>query len=234
MLELGPNGVFAGAIQIMVVLLAIAIHESAHALIARRAGDSTGADLGRISLNPIRHLDVVGSIVVPVVLVLAGGPVFGWGRPTPVNLSKLRNPDADHLRVVLAGPVANIVVSALALLVLSVAISTLGSDAGRTAALCLVGDIDGAAKGTSFPILYTLVQFTFLNGFLGVFNMVPIPPLDGGQVALQLLPRPWAQKYSAIRPYGFMIVLVLAAVNVLSVIVLPVYLVIALIIQLSG
>lgn len=234
MLDLGPNGFFAGAIQLLVVLLAIAIHESAHAMTALRAGDSTGSELGRISLNPMRHLDLVGSIVVPVILVFAGGPVFGWGRPTPVNLGKLNHPDADHLRVVLAGPLANLLVSAVALLTLSGAISALGPEAGKTAALCLLGDLEGAGKGASFPLLYTLVQFTFLNGFLAVFNMIPIPPLDGGQVALQLLPKAWARKYSAIQPYGFMIVLALAAINVLSVIVLPVYLVIALIIQLSG
>ncbi len=234
MLELGQNGVFAGSIQILVLLLSISIHESAHALVALRAGDSTGADLGRISLNPIRHIDILGSIIVPVLLVVAGGPVFGWGKATPVKIGKLRHPDADHLRVVLAGPLSNLLVSAAALLALSGVISVLGSDAAGTAALCLLGDIEGAARGADFPILYTLVQFTFLNAFLGVFNMVPIPPFDGGQVVIHLLPRAWALKYSAIRPYGFMIVLALAALNVLSVIVLPVYLVIALVIQLSG
>lgn len=234
MLDLDQNGLFAAAIQVLVVLLAISIHESAHALTALRAGDSTGADLGRVSLNPIRHLDVVGSVFVPVVLALVGGPVFGWGKPTPVRVGRLRRPDTDHVRVVLAGPISNLVVGALALVVLSAAISGLGAGAARTAGLCLVGDIEGAAAGAHFPFLYTLVQFAFLNGFLGVFNMVPIPPLDGGQLALQLLPEAWAEKYSVIRPYGFMIVLALAAVNVLSVIVLPVYLAIALIIQLSG
>ena len=234
MLELGQNGVFAGAVQILVLLLAISIHESAHALAARRAGDSTGADLGRISLNPIRHIDILGSIIVPVLLVIAGGPVFGWGKPTPVKIGELRNPEVDHLSVVLAGPLSNLLVGAAALVTLSGVISVLGPNAAGTAALCLVGDIKGAARGADFPILYTLVQFTFLNGFLGVLNMVPIPPLDGGQLAIHLLPRAWALKYSAIQPYGFMIVLALAALNVLSVIVLPVYLVIALAIQLSG
>lgn len=234
MLELGQNGVFAGAIQILVLLLAISVHESAHALAALRAGDSTGADLGRISLNPIRHLDVLGSIIVPVLLVISGGPVFGWAKPTPVKVGNLGRPDADHLRVVLAGPLSNLIVGAAALLTLSGVISALGPDAGRTAGLCLVGDIEAASQGADFPVLFTLVQFSFLNGFLGIFNMIPVPPLDGGQVAIHLLPRPWALKYSAIQPYGFMIVLALAALNVLSVIVLPVYLVIALAIQLSG
>jgi len=234
MLEAGQNGIFAGAVQFLVLLLAISIHESAHAFAALRAGDSTGADLGRISLNPIRHIDIVGSIIVPAVLVMAGGPVFGWAKPTPVRVGKLENPEADHLRVVLAGPLSNLLTGFAALLALSAVISSLGPGAAETAALCLLGDVAGAAKGSNFPMLYTLVQFAFLNGFLAVFNMVPVPPLDGGQVALQLLPRAWASKYSAIRPYGFMIVLALAAINVLSVILLPVYLLVALVIQLSG
>ncbi|MCP4202998.1 MAG: site-2 protease family protein [bacterium] len=234
MLDSGQNGLFAGAIQFLVLLLAISIHESAHAITALRAGDSTGAELGRISFNPLRHIDVLGSIVVPVVLIFAGGPVFGWAKPTPVRVGSLRHPDRDHLRVVLAGPLSNLLVGMAALVSLSAVISVLGPDGARTAGLCLVGDIDGAAQGANFPILYTMVQFAFLNGFLGVFNMIPVPPFDGGQVTLHLLPRAWASKYSVIRPYGFMIVLALAALNVLSVMVLPVYLIIALVIQISG
>ncbi|MFQ5525196.1 MAG: site-2 protease family protein [Thermoanaerobaculia bacterium] len=234
MIEAGPNGFFAGAIQFLVLLLAISVHESSHAIAALRAGDSTAAEQGRISLNPIRHIDLLGSVIVPLVLVIAGGPVFGWARPTPVRVAKLRRPNADHLRVVLAGPLSNLLVAGLSLMALILAITGYGAGASDTAAASLVGDIAGAAQGPGFPVLYTLVQFAFLNGFLAVFNMVPVPPLDGGQVALHLLPKSWASRYSAIRPYGFMIVLALAALNVLSVIVLPVYLAILLIIQASG
>ncbi len=234
MIETGPNALFAGAIQLLVILLAISVHEAAHAWSALRAGDPTGADLGRITLNPVRHIDLLGSIIVPALLVFAGGPVFGWAKPTPIRVSKLRNPETDHLRVVLAGPISNLLVGGVALLALSAAIALLGSAGAETASLCLVGDIENAAQSAHFPLLYTLVQFAFLNGFLSVFNMVPVPPLDGGQVALQLLPRSWALRYSRIQPYGFMIVLALAAFNVLSIIVLPVYLVVLLVIQVSG
>lgn len=229
-----PNWLFTAGVRLLVLLLGISIHESAHALASLRAGDPTAAESGRISLNPIRHIDLLGSLIVPLVLLFSGGPIFGWGKPAPVNVGKLANPNTDHLRVVLAGPLANLLVGGVALVALAATIGGVGPGAAETAAMCLMGDVEGASRGAGFPVLYTLVQFAFLNGFLGVFNMVPVPPLDGGQVVLQLLPREWARKFSAIQPYGFMIVLALAALNILSVIVLPVFLVVLLIIQISG
>lgn len=231
---MSEDQLFAGAIRFLVLLLSISLHESAHALTALRAGDETAAKLGRISLNPLRHLDLIGSVLVPMLLIVSNVPLFGWARPTPVQVSQLRRPEVDHLRIALAGPLVNLVAGLVSLGLLSAVVGVLGADGARTAGLCLLGDIEGASEGSHFPVLFTIVQFAFLNLFLAFFNMIPVPPLDGGQIALQLLPSPWAGKYSAIRPYGFMIVLALAALNVVSLIVLPVYFVIAVVIQISG
>lgn len=225
---------FGGLIQILVVLLAISVHESAHAWTAWRLGDPTAYALGRVSLNPLRHLDLVGSLVVPILLVVAGGPVFGWARPTPVRVGKLRSPERDHLLVTLAGPASNLALFVLALAALAAVLAILGPEARDTAQASLLRDLAAARRGAHFPLLFSLVQAAFLNGFLGLFNLLPIPPLDGGQIALQLLPSDWAGRVSAVRPYGFIIVLVLAMLNVLWVLVIPIYLLIALVIQLPA
>ncbi len=231
---MSPDELFAAGIRYLVLLLAISAHESAHALSALRSGDATAAEAGRISLNPLRHVDVIGSLLVPAVLLATGGPLFGWGRPAPVRVAKLQRPDADHIRVTLAGPLANLAIGLLALVGLAMAIVALGPEAARSAGMALMGDVEGAALGPQFALVYTLLQFASINGFLAAFNMLPVPPLDGGQLALQMLPPPWAGRLAALRPYGFMIVLLLAAVNILSILVLPVYFVIALVIQISG
>lgn len=223
---------FGGLIQVLVLLFAISVHESAHAWTAWRCGDPTAYALGRVSLNPIRHLDPVGSLIVPILLVLSGGPVFGWAKPTPVRVGKLRSPQRDHLLVTAAGPASNLALFLVALVALAVVLAILGPEARETAQASLMRDLGAARSGAHFPLLFSLVQLAFLNGFLGLFNLIPVPPLDGGQIALQLLPPEWAARYSAVRPYGFMIVLVLAMLQVLWVLVIPVFLLIALVIQL--
>ena len=233
-MQLDPNLLFGGLIQILVLLLAISIHESAHAWTAWRCGDPTAHDLGRVSLNPLRHLDLMGSLLVPLLLLIAGAPVFGWARPTPVDVGKLRQPQRDHLLVTAAGPLSNLAVFFGSLVALGVVLELLPPEARTTAQLSLLRDLPGAQRGANFPLIFSLVQLTFLNGFLGIFNLLPIPPLDGGQIALQLLPPDWAVKYSRLRPYGFMIVLVLAMLNVLWLLVVPIYVLIALVIQLPA
>ncbi len=224
---------FGGLIQVLVLLLAISVHESAHAWTAWRCGDPTAYALGRVSLNPLRHLDPVGSLLVPVLLLISGAPVFGWAKPTPVRVGKLRSPERDHLLVTAAGPASNLALFVLALAALVVMLAVLGPEARDTAQASLLRDLPAARQGAHFPLLFSLVQLAFLNGFLGLFNLLPVPPLDGGQIALQLLPPEWAARYSAVRPYGFMIVLVLAMLQVLWLLVIPVYVVIAVVIELT-
>ena len=233
-MQLDPNLLFGGLIQILVLLLAISVHESAHAWTAWRCGDPTAYELGRVSLNPLRHLDLMGSLLVPILLLIAGAPVFGWARPTPVQVAKLRQPQRDHLLVTAAGPLSNLAVFFVALIALGAVLELLPPESRITAQLSLLRDLPGAQEGANFPLIFSLVQLAFLNGFLGIFNLLPIPPLDGGQITLQLLPPDWAARYSKLSPYGFMIVLVLAMLNVLWVLVVPIYVLIALVIQLPA
>ncbi|MDH3254256.1 MAG: site-2 protease family protein [Acidobacteriota bacterium] len=231
---MNSNIILPALMQFLIVLLGISFHEAAHGWTAMRCGDATAWEAGRVSLNPMRHLDIFGSVLVPAVLAFSGGPVFGWGRPTPVRVDRLANPQKDHLLVTLAGPLSNLLLAAIGLVFLAVSLGVLGTGAAETATSSLIRDFDKAALSPSFPLIFTCVQFAFLNGFLALFNLLPIPPLDGGQLVLHLLPPEWAARYSALRPYGFMIVLGLAILNVLVVLVVPVYIVIALVISVSS
>lgn len=226
------NLLFVGGVQLLILLLAISVHESAHAWVALYCGDPTAFERGRISLNPLRHLDPFGSVLLPILLLIAGAPLFGWARPTPVDTRRLRQPERDHLLVTLAGPVSNLLLAILATFLLAVAVRVLGPDAQQAASLTLLRQFEEAMNLAHFPVMFTLVQLAFLNAFLAVFNLIPVPPLDGGQVLLNILPPDWAAKYSSIRPFGFMIILVLAMLNVLSFLVLPIYVILSLVINL--
>jgi Zn-dependent protease len=231
-MNIDQNLLFSGGMQLLILLLAISVHESAHAWTAARCGDDTALSLGRVSLNPMRHIDPFGTLLVPIMLLLAGAPVFGWAKPTPVDVRKLRNAERDHLRVTLAGPLSNLLVAAALMLVLAIAVRALGDEARAAAYASLLGDLQLASESAHFPLMFTLVFGAFLNAFLGVFNLLPVPPLDGGQIMLHLLPPRLAYRYAAIRPFGFMIVLVLAMLNVLSILVLPIYVLLSMIINL--
>jgi Zn-dependent protease len=231
-MSLEPAVLLTGGLQILILLLAISLHESAHAWMADRLGDPTARNLGRVSLNPLRHLDPFGSILLPLLLILMKAPVFGWAKPTPVLLRNLKRPRRDDLLVSAAGPVSNFLLAAAATVALAIAVRWLGEEARQVALLTLLHEFDRAAELPHFALLFTLVEMAYLNAFLGVFNLLPIPPLDGGHVVLNLLPPVWAQRYAALRPYGFMIVIGLAALGALSVLVLPIYLALALVISL--
>ena len=188
------NLLFSGAVQLLILLLAISVHESAHAWMALRCGDDTAASQGRISLNPARHIDPVGTLLVPLLLLLARAPIFGWARPTPVDVRKLREPARDHMLVTIAGPASNLLTAAALAIVLAIAVRVLGEGAREAAFASLVGDLETAAAAPYFPLMFTLVFGVFLNAFLGVFNLIPVPPLDGGQIVLHLLPPAWAYR----------------------------------------
>jgi Zn-dependent protease len=206
-----PNFLFSALVQILLLWLAVSLHESAHAWMASRCGDPTARGLGRVSLNPLRHFDLLGSWLFPSLLLVFGWPLFGWGRPTPVLDKNLRRPFRDDLLVLVAGSAANLLLAVAATLAVVAMMQALGAE-GREAAFQALFPPSGTAKARAFPVIFTLVRLAFINVGMAAFNLIPLPPLDGGQIALHLLPPDWAARLAAIRPYGFMIG-VLAAVG---------------------
>lgn len=194
------------ALYALPVLFAITLHEAAHGYVARHFGDMTAYRLGRISLNPLRHIDLVGTIVVPLVILvmskLAGGPgiLFGWAKPVPVNYHALRRPKRDMLWVAAAGPGANLLM-VLAWLVLLRAVLALPASYHPIAAMAQAG--------------------IFFNLVLMFLNLLPLLPLDGGRILASLLPMPAAVPFMRLEPLGFPILLVLLVTNMLGVILLP-------------
>ena len=190
-----------------VLLFSLTIHEMAHAVTADWYGDPTARRLGRISLNPLVHLDPVGSVVLPLMAFYFGGFIFGWAKPVPVNTANLQNHRRDFLVIAAAGPASNIVMAI-----------------GASALLGLVPGGLGAAEGTPAVLATLLLFMVQFNLILAVFNMLPIPPLDGGNVLAGLLPETLAAGYDrVIRPYGFLILIVLMATGWLSRIIGPPY-----------
>ncbi len=203
------------AIQLAVILFAISFHESAHAWSALQFGDTTARDLGRISLNPIRHIDPVGSILVPLLLYIFAGMIFGAAKPTPVDLRNTRNPRLANLVVSAAGPLSNFLLGGIGLLVFSVIRRTAP---GAMNDLLLALQPQGArfAAGALAPITYILFFFVLVNFMLGVFNLIPIPPLDGSGVLLSLGGPPVARLFQVIRPFGFLILILMLTTPVLG------------------
>jgi Zn-dependent protease len=225
------NVVFTAAVQFLLVLLAIAVHESAHAWVADLCGDPTARTLGRVTLNPLPHLEPFGSVLLPALQIAFGMIPFGWGRPAPVMPASFRRPGWDDIRVAVAGPLANLLLSAAAVAGVAVSVAALGPEARQAAYLTLLRQTEAAGHLGGFPIMFTLVQAALINAFLAVFNLIPLPPLDGGQIALQLLPPDWGAKLAAIRPYGFIIGVGLAVLGVVPVLLAPLYIVLTIILN---
>jgi Zn-dependent protease len=214
---------FTALVQLLLLWLSISAHEAAHGWVAERCGDPTARLLGKVTLNPLRHLDLAGSVLLPAALLAFGLPVFfGWGRPAYWVTRNLRRPYWDSLVVRAAGPAANLLLALAAMAAVAVAIPALGEEARKAAALSIpfFGDEGAGARLAGFPLMFTLVRLAALNAFLAVFNLLPLPPLDGGQIALQLLPADWAAKLAAMRPFGFVIGLALFSFGVVAVLVL--------------
>lgn len=190
---------------VMPVLLAITVHETAHGWVARRFGDKTAQMLGRLTLNPIKHIDPVGTILVPaVMLLLPGGFVFGWAKPVPVDWRNFKHPKQDMAWVAVAGPASNLLMALAWALAARVA---LGLSADNWIAL---------------PLLFMGVAGIFINTILMVLNLLPLPPLDGGRVLTGLLPAPYAYQFARIEPYGFFILVALLVTGVLGIVMWPV------------
>ena len=189
------NPVFNVATWLVPLIFAIVLHEISHGWAANAFGDPTAKQLGRLSPNPIRHVDPIGTIVLPLILVLASAPVFGWARPVPVNAEKMRNPRLHMMLVALAGPGMNLALALIAAVGLSILVHATTSD----------------GLGIRF-LEANLVNFLQINIFLAIFNLLPIPPFDGGHVVEGLLPRPLAAVWKRFGRFGFLLLLFLLLV----------------------
>ncbi len=192
------------AIYALPVIFAITLHEAAHGYVARHFGDPTAWQLGRVSLNPLRHIDPIGTILVPVMLLTlsGGGVIFGWAKPVPVNFGRLDNPKKDMLWVAIAGPAANLFM-----------------------ALAWAGLLKFADVMPDNAYLEPMARMGLagieINGALMLLNLLPIPPLDGGRIMVSLLPNRLAWKFAQIERYGFFILLALLFTHVLDMVLLP-------------
>jgi len=186
------------SLWILPILAAVVFHEVAHGYVANWFGDSTAKRAGRLTLNPIAHIDPLGSVVIPLLLLISGsGFLFGWAKPVPVNFAALGNPKRDMIFVAAAGPATNFLLAVLSAVVFH------SIRAGWPL----------QHEALSATVLYPVAQMAqygvLMNVFLGVFNLVPIPPLDGGRVLTGLLPLEWARRFARLEPFGFLILILL-------------------------
>jgi len=192
----------------IVLLFSLTVHEMAHAWSADRLGDPTARLLGRVSLNPIVHTDFIGTIVFPLIAMVSGAPLLGWAKPVPVNMRYLHHPRRDYMLVAAAGPASNLVLAVSAAIVL---------------AIMPVSPQTLDQPTVTVPLAAILSQLIRLNVLLAVFNMIPIPPLDGGNVLAGLLPVSLAATFNRLRPYGFLLLYALILSDGYRYIVIPPY-----------
>ena len=191
------------AIYALPVIFAITLHEAAHGYVARRFGDMTATLLGRVTLNPLKHIDWIGTVLVPVIALAVGGILFGWAKPVPVNTAALRNPKKDMLWVAAAGPGANFAMALFWACVMRAGIELDGSFFAR-------------------PMVEMGVAGIGVNVVLAVLNLFPLPPLDGGRIAVSLLPGPLAWKFAQLERFGLVILVVLLVTGVLGTLLGPI------------
>jgi Zn-dependent protease len=190
-------------VSIAIVLVSLTVHEAAHAWTADRLGDPTARMLGRVSLNPLVHIDLVGTVILPLVAAISNFPIIGWAKPVPVNTSRLANPRQGFMIVAAAGPASNI---ALALIV-AVAVQMIPGP--------------GFSAANELDVATVLLMAGSINIFLAVFNLLPIPPLDGGNVLAGLLPASAADALDKLRPFGFILLYALMFTGILGDLIVP-------------
>lgn len=206
-------------IQLLAFALAISVHESAHGWVAERLGDPTARWLGRITLNPIKHVDLIGTIVFPLMLAVMGAPIIGWAKPVPFVSRNLRNQRRDPALVGLAGPASNVLFGTGVVVVLLVLKTVMPSFRNLLAAM-----IQGGAAGVpgiAAPLIYLLFSLAMVNLVLAVFNLIPIPPLDGSHVVGALLPPRLHWQWVQLERYGFLLLFALLWTGLLGVVLRP-------------
>ncbi len=203
-------------IGFVVLLFSLTVHEAAHAWSADRLGDQTARLMGRVSLNPMVHADLFGTVLFPLVSMSTGVPLIGWAKPVPVNTLNLRDRWREkYMLIAAAGPASNLILAA----------------AGAVLFKVMVASLDGAAvsadgPSVALPLVNMLAQLVYINVTLAVFNMIPVPPLDGGNVLAGLVPPRFAEALDRIRPYGFVVLYGLVLSGVLSTVVGPIRIVV--------
>ena len=197
-------------IALLVLIFSLTVHEAAHAWSASQLGDDTAKRLGRVSLNPVVHVDPIGTLLLPIIAMVSNAPMIGWAKPTPVNVRNLRHPRRDHILVTAAGPASNLAIATAASLALRV----------------MPGPAGGSGLDLATPLNLIATEALLLNVLLAVFNMLPIPPLDGGQILMALLPPRIAMQLRFLYEYGFLILMGLLVTGVLGYLIGPPYYVI--------
>jgi Zn-dependent protease len=192
------------AIWVLPVLFGITLHEVAHGWVASKLGDKTALMLGRVTLNPIKHIDLIGTVVVPLVCLVAGNFVFGWAKPVPVDWRNLRNPRRDAALVAVAGPASNLLMAIFWALMAKVGLWAVQSGVSSAVFLVYMGEAG-----------------IMINLLLMILNLFPLPPLDGSRVVSSLLPPKLARSYDTLEPYGFFILLALLVTGILQLFLSP-------------
>ena len=202
------DALFKAIIMLPPLLVAVILHEIAHGWVAEKCGDPTARQLGRITLNPIKHIDPVMTIILPAILLISGSPViFGGAKPVPINPGALNNPRRDMILVAAAGPSINFILALCCYLIIK-------SPVGAVVATLPLG--------ADTLLLLWLVHSILINIVLGVFNLIPVPPLDGGRIAVGVLPLDLARPLARLEPYGILIVFFLLYIGVLDSVLGPV------------
>ena len=189
--------------KLIVFLFAISVHESAHAWMASRRGDPTARMLGRVTLNPIKHIDPVGTVLLPLIAMYSHFPMLGWAKPTPVDPRNFRNPVLDDILTSVAGPVSNFLLATSALVAL--ALIKLSSPLGQQIVFGILhGLISPEMNSVLVPVCLLLYELMIINIVLGVFNLIPVPPLDGSHVLRHFLPASALRIYDTVGVFALM------------------------------
>ncbi|MDD5543305.1 MAG: site-2 protease family protein [Acidobacteriia bacterium] len=204
--NLGEYGIF-----MLVLLLSLSWHESAHAWMADRLGDYTARYMGRVSLNPLVHIDLIGTLLFPTISFFTGAPLLGWAKPTPVNPLHLRDKRYGNLKVAAAGPLSNCLLGLIFIILFKIVV------------LFVRGGGDAALGRYAEPLFVFFQQAIFLNVALAVFNLIPIPPLDGSHILEAILPYEAAQKFEGFQRWGSLLLIFLVFTPIFGMIFMPVF-----------